>query len=205
MELLDLSDDVMDLVGERVANAREQRLIVSLPFDSLALRRLPCASYDDKMYVLYAPHKLSPELHEHINNIAHILKRHPLDPPPVTMHDGLDLSRWTYAYIGYETNLYALKASLGLKGSVRMEGYRPLIVYNMTHGRLARDRRSEWRLLRRMGAYSNNEGDDGVQTEGRTAVAGSEFRLNNKRFRRELGSGGRLVWREVHGNSRGST
>lgn len=136
MQLLDLSDDILGLVGEEVSAARARRLVVSLPFDIRDLRRLRCASYGGQMEVLYAPSTGLPgSLCAHIRAITGALRS--LDPMlclgggercASRAYHGIDLRPWKAAYGCHEANVYSIKASIGLKGSVRMAGHRPLMV-----------------------------------------------------------------------------
>jgi hypothetical protein len=184
MEFLDLNDDVLAVVAEHVGCARRERLVVPLPSKDGAIRRLPCVNYDDKLYVLYIPGKTNDGTAE---SAAAVL-RAARDGAPGAVID-IDLAPWINVFADHRASLYALKISVGITGSVRMRGHvallaLPLVPLQPVRATPPCASRCVW------GA---------VETEGRLAPPGAEFRLNDRTFMRERTALGRLVWVPVDG------
>lgn len=184
MNITDLNADVLAVVAGRVQSARRKRLVVPLPSKERTLRRLRCVNYDDKLYVLYIPNETDNITAARTSAIINTARR--------GARGGLvdiDLAPWINVFGDHRTNLYALKVSVGFTGSVRMRGHAALLALPLVAPQ----------PVRATAPCMSNCICGVVETEGRLAPPGAEFRLNDRTFRRERSALGRLVWVPVDG------
>lgn len=73
MNITDLADDLLKLVGEAVAAKHATSFVTSLPFNDSELRMMRCIVHRGKMTVVYAKVPLSRRVRDHLAYICKIL------------------------------------------------------------------------------------------------------------------------------------